>query len=504
MTDPSAHVSLVGVLALLLPVLTGCASANPAPRGASRPSTVYDSQIDEQLILRVAARMQANVDSLCQLGIRGSARQPSYLLPRELDLMERTLTEYLACRDELQRISLECPAHSNSAGLHELAIARRTQGDIALASAALDNSVLQRALNQEFHRSGIPSGTCDRIMDELTDSNLVRMLPSSGPDYVFQTAAYSQVLRDRGVKDAREQIDEIVRRRSLLLPAVENELWHWAPTRFLATTGNAASSQFHRCRGALVAGFARIKNPAARSLEFTQAQREQVRGSLEPGDVLLTYSAGFASNLFIPGTFKHAATFVGTEDDRRRAGFPADILASRAGPNSQRLSQVLQQTKLTDGEPTDVVESLAEGVILNHFDRILTTRVSRLVVLRPRLNAEERALQLVDVLSFVGDEYDFSFDLTDASDQVCTEVVYRSLHGRGGISFPLTKHAGRFTLTADEILKYHLEEAGQFECILIVDEDPRSAGKAIIRFADEGLDWIKKLPGMGTSALPAG
>ena len=500
MIRPSTCVSLVGVLALLLPVLAGCASAIPAPRGASRPSTVYDSQIDEQLVLRVAARMQENVDSLRELGVRGSARQPGYLLPREHDLVERTLAEYLACRDELQRIALQSPPQFNHAGLHQLAIARRTQGDIALASAALDNSFLQRALNQEFHRSEIPAGICDRIMDELTDSNLVRSLPSPGPDFVVQTASYGQVLQDPGVKDVRGQIDEIVRRRSLLLPAVENELWHWAPTRFLATSAHAASSQFHRCRGALVAGFARIKNPAAQPLEFTPAQREQIRGSLQPGDVLLTYSAGFASNLFIPGTFKHAATFVGTEEDRKRTGNPAEVLAALASPSNQRLPQVLQQTRITSGEPADVVESLAEGVILNHFDRILTTRVSLLVVLRPRLNAEERALQLVDVLSFVGDEYDFSFDLTDASDQVCTEVVYRSLHGRGGIAFPLTKHAGCFTLTADEILKYHLEKAGQFECVLIVDEDQRSPGKAKILFADEGQAWIRQLPGMGVSS----
>ena len=419
--------------------------------------------------------MQASLATLCNLRSDSSTPKLDYLLPRVHDLVEQELAEYLACRDELQRIADLHPSKSPQADLGRLAALKRAECDIALTSATLEDAVLRQSLNQEFYRSGIPAGTCDEISHELTDSSLQTSLP-----------------------DVRPRIDGIIRQQSLLLPAVENEFWHAPPTRYLATTSRAAGNQLHRSHGSLVAHVGRLKNPAYQPLEFTPDQRQQIHAALQPGDVLLTYTAGFASNYFIPGSFKHAATFVGTEEDRRRVGIPAEALAPLAGPSNQRLAHVLRQTQTAESDPADVVESVAEGVLLNQFDRILTTRINRLVVLRPCLSAEERSRQLVDVLSYVGDEYDFSFDLTDGSDQVCTEVVYRSLQGRGGIAFPLTKHAGRFTLTADEILKYHLHSgAGQFETVLTIDEDPRSPGKAQLHFADEGQAWITKLPGMG-------
>ena len=142
--------------------------------------------------------------------------------------------------------------------------------------------------------SGIPAGTLEKISHELTDSKFVESQP-----------------------DVRPRIEGIIRQQSLLLPAVENEFWHASATRFLATTSRAAGTQYHRCHGSLVARVGRLKNPAYRPLEFTLEQRRQILAALQPGDVLLTYTAGFASNYFIPGSFKHAATYVGTEEDRR-------------------------------------------------------------------------------------------------------------------------------------------------------------------------------------------
>ncbi len=135
-------------------------------------------------------------------------------------------------------------------------------------------------------------------------------------------------------------------------------------------------------------------------------------------------------------------------------------------------------------------------MLLSNFQHLLVSRVNSLVILRPRLNSRERTEQIADVLSFVGDEYDFSFDLTDASDQVCTELIYRSLQGRGGIDLPLTEHAGRLTLTADEILKYGMISGGNFDCVLAVDEAPNAAGTARILHGTKAREWVIRLPGM--------
>jgi hypothetical protein len=168
-----------------------------------------------------------------------------------------------------------------------------------------------------------------------------------------------------------------------------------------------------------------------------------------------------------------------------------------AGPSNQHLAQVLTRSTTESGEAADVVEAVAEGVLLRNLHRMLDSRVNGLVALRPRLNENERADQLTDVLSYVGDEYDFSFDLTDASDQVCTELVYRSLQGRGGIDLPLSVHAGRLTLPPDDILKYYVQQgANQFACVLIVDEAPDDPGTPRILRANEAQNWIKQLMGV--------
>jgi hypothetical protein len=222
----------------------------------------------------------------------------------------------------------------------------------------------------------------------------------------------------------------------------------------------------------------------------------QIRNALQPGDVLLTYTAGYGCNLVIPGNFKHAATFVGTDDQRRRAGLSQETLLAIGRPDNQRLARVLTQTTIESGESVDVVEAVADGVRLNNLDRMLNFRINRLIALRPRLNETERAEQIRDVLSYVGDNFDFSFDLTDASDQVCTEVIYRSLQGRGGIDLLLSVHAGRRTLLPDDVLRYYLQTGGnQFECILVVDKAPEATGTACILRAAEAHEWIVLLMG---------
>ena len=103
----------------------------------------------------------------------------------------------------------------------------------------------------------------------------------------------------------------------------------------------------------------------------------------------------------------------------------------------------------------------------------MDTHINRLLVLRPNLNTAERAAFLVGVFSYLGDEYDFYFDFADSSRQVCTEVHYRTLNGKGGIYFTLTKRAGHETLSADDIVHYYTEtRPRKFKLVFFADEDP--------------------------------
>ena len=56
-----------------------------------------------------------------------------------------------------------------------------------------------------------------------------------------------------------------------------------------------------------------------------------------------------------------------------------------------------------------------------------------------------------------GKPYDFDFDFTRSDRLVCTEVVYRSYEGVGGVKFQLTRRAGRLTLAAEDLLQMSLD-----------------------------------------------
>ena len=54
----------------------------------------------------------------------------------------------------------------------------------------------------------------------------------------------------------------------------------------------------------------------------------------------------------------------------------------------------------------------------------------------------------------------FDFDFTRSDRLVCTEVVYRSYEGLGGLSFTLTRRTGRLTLSAEDLLAMSLRSQG--------------------------------------------
>jgi len=120
-----------------------------------------------------------------------------------------------------------------------------------------------------------------------------------------------------------------------------------------------------------------------------------------------------------------------------------------------------------------------------------------LLVLRPRLSDDERVGQLTTVFLLLGNTYDFKFDFNNASFHCCTEVIYRALHKRGPIEFSLTPRMGKQTLSADDIIKYHLStEDKPFEFILLAEEDPDASGhQAIIRTGPNGEKRFSQLMG---------
>lgn len=220
----------------------------------------------------------------------------------------------------------------------------------------------------------------------------------------------------------------------------------------------------------------RVKNPAVKPLKFSPEQQQLIRNSLVPGDVLLTYTAGVSSNLVVPGRFKHCIVFVGTA-------------AERSSLESFRSGEVT-----IDDSSGDIIEARVEGVMLNRIADAMNTRVSRMVVLRPRLSHQDRQAYVSEVLSYRGQKYDFAMDFRDPSRKVCTEVVYWALQGRCSIDFRLTNRAGRPMLLSDDIAATHLQHStptSGFACVLFADEDPDQSQHARISLNREAEEQLR-------------
>lgn len=177
---------------------------------------------------------------------------------------------------------------------------------------------------------------------------------------------------------------------------------------------------------------------------LTRADLEELRPQLRPGDLLLCRAESKLTAALLPGFWTHAAIFLGSQEDLagcdRSAGGPAGLWDS--------IPMGLDPLGF-------VVEAVSPRVRVAALEQCL--RADHVVVLRPNLSPVQTAAALQEALRHVGKPYDFEFDFSCASRVVCTELIYRSFHRRGGCVFPLVKRLGRFTLTGDDLVGYALD-----------------------------------------------
>lgn len=446
-----------------------------------------------------------------------------YFTSDEHDQIESLLFRYLACRESLWDMVSFYSAYRDTFSNSELqtkgflvglgAAVHLTYYSSKVVASFLNQPVVIDKLNEAYYRLDIPEGTYDKLFDSVTSVDNLQALKTAWLLYsnermdsdsaLFRISASNPVYRKlmeqiaRRYADSKEQTEFILKERSLLFPNVRNRLRHAEIFELAKKAKGKFNDNLYAARGVLFVRVSRVKSPMASEINFTFAQAEKIKSLLQPGDVILTFSEGYMSNIFLPGKFKHGITYVGSPEQRQTAGLTLENLPHVTSGKVKDLSGHLDQAKLPTGDDADLIEGVAEGVVFNSLDHILETRINRLLVLRPRLSDDERVGQLTTVFLLLGNTYDFKFDFNNASFHCCTEVIYRALHKRGPIEFSLTPRMGKQTLSADDIIKYHLStEDKPFEFILLAEEDPDASGhQAIIRTGPNGEKRFSELMG---------
>ena len=432
---------------------------------------------------------------LSELHASSGWRKRGYFTSSEHDAIEwlffRFVHNHRAFWGEIDRlggIDLALTDEADRPGAHLLVL----QAGLALAESSAflvtefrEDPIAVAKLNEFFYRSEIPAGSYDRISLAVTNTKRRKALTRAWALHEKEltdpkhSAIAAAALDDPELTTIMASLAPLwvrVEAQLKLVDAGRNRAMTDLDHSLAADASRASDRSFdsvaYETRSLVFKNVSRIKSPSAHLIKFSPDQKKELHGLLRPGDVMLSYTAGYVSDVFIPGTFKHGITYVGDRAEREAAGLTAASLPRLNQPRTASFATNIELDRMPDGTSADLIEAVAEGVKFSNLDTILDTHVNRLLVLRPLIDNTERTAFLAGVFAYVGDPYDFRFDFADASRQVCTEVIYRALNGKSNIAFTLTTRAGHPTLSADDIVIYHFETPGHFKILAYAEEDP--------------------------------
>lgn len=136
---------------------------------------------------------------------------------------------------------------------------------------------------------------------------------------------------------------------------------------------------------------------------------------VQKGDIILSYSSGFLTNLFIPGPYTHVGMF-------------------------------LSDLSIVESTPT-------KGVKVSSLDDFLKNK-DKIIVLRSRKNLTDDQLQAVCevALSKVDLPYDFEFDFSVSENKAfyCSELIWFSYSSVVDFDFTTRKILGEYTISPSD------------------------------------------------------
>jgi hypothetical protein len=313
-----------------------------------------------------------------------------------------------------------------------------------------DRPIVRHKLNEPEPYFGIPEGTYDAIQRSLTspvhawhlyhavmyfDENQVALRALGRDPALAPLLAVIDSLQDRiqvGVRQyARARLRADVRR-----------VWN-------ALHRDLLSRALYGLQKAVSRLVSEIYTRPAHHPHLPEPVAGELRSILKPGDVLITRKEHALTNYFLPGYWPHAALYLGQGEQLVELGISEH---ANVKPRWLRLLECDRH------EPRRVLEAMKDGVWVRSLKSPFDS--DALAVIRPRLAAADIAEALSRGMFHEGKPYDFDFDFTRSDRLVCTEVVYRSFEGVGGIKFQLKRRTGRLTLAAEDLLQMALDRAG--------------------------------------------
>ena len=307
-------------------------------------------------------------------------RQRGYFSSSEHDDIEWLFFRYVQNHrafwgeiDRLGGVDLALTADAEHPGAHLLVL----HAGLALADASTflvaefqADPVAVAKLNESFYRSEIPADTYEKIALSATDAKRRKALAkawalhekdSSDPNSSAVAACIlnpelTPILASLAPLWARvaTQSKQIDPSRDRIL----TDLDHGLAAESTRASDRSIDALAYETRALVFKDVSRIKDPAARLIKFSAAQKQELHRLLSPGDILLSYTAGYISDVFIPGTFKHGITYVGVEAEREAAGLTMASLPELDRSRTDQFRVDIADDRMSDGSKADLIEAV--------------------------------------------------------------------------------------------------------------------------------------------------
>ncbi len=381
----------------------------------------------------------------------------SYLTPTEEEATRRLQVSYWQLRQALLEVVFELRerAANDKSEYRELFLPGYA-GALVLLDAARylrevfhQRKLIREKLNEAEPAFGIPSGVYDTVQSSWTRPAHIWSL--------FEAARYFATLRGRWdsiIDDEQRPLLGIIEQLSSRLQLTWSDyakvrlrfrvrqLWSYLKGDLLGS----AMFQIQKSAGILAADkYLKFGHVPVLPDSIQQA----LVGLLQPADILLVRKEYALTNYFLPGYWPHSALYLGTKNELETMG--QDIQQSLV----YRFPSMRHHEKPLAGL---VMEAMKDGVRIRGVESPFAS--DSILVIRPTLREESIHQVICRAILHEGKEYDFMFDFAVATRLVCTEVIYRSMDGLEGLSFPLTSRAGRMTLASEDIVQQALAGRG--------------------------------------------
>ncbi|MDF7799002.1 YiiX/YebB-like N1pC/P60 family cysteine hydrolase [Pontiellaceae bacterium B1224] len=497
---------------------------------ASEKYSLTQVQNDYQRLMALTLELDQIADETTALRQTLLFQESPYISDVENKRIELLIFRFQNALDSLvniadyyrQNTSPDIEVHTRGAIVGMNAALKHTYYSSRFVSLYHDKKELIKIFNSAHPSYEIPAGFYDSVAYNVTTIDNLEQFDISWALFSKELANPASTLSSVKASDpvygklidemdelhatAHIQMEYLLYARYSHYPELKDRIAHSRIARIGNDIGSDYDKSATASRGFIFKNVARMKSPTAHILTFSDQQTNEIKSMLQPGDILLTYTAGYMSDVFLPGNFKHGITYIGTVEQRRKAGLTDAVLKKEAVSEQQgdALIEHVTATTTEDGYEINIVEAVAEGVVLHSLDKLLETHINRLVAIRPKISAEERLNQLILLMQYVGAPYDFKFDFQNDAYQCCTEVVYRITDQKGTINYSLVEMKGLWILAADDILRYYLtQNPGGFDFVFLADQSSNPKDfNAVIHTGPKGLEALCELMDVKPPAQP--